>query len=118
MTTVRRVLELSPEEIRRISENAVATVAAQKIVTKGVIVDASIKGTVISKSSSRKLHRTGMRLALRDQKEKPAKGKVMPISKSGWVNRANSLAESVLSQSNTKKSLQAAFNNVVKNLKK
>lgn len=31
MTTVRRMPALSPEEIRKISKNAVATVAAEKL---------------------------------------------------------------------------------------
>ncbi|EMZ6786727.1 hypothetical protein ABEZ40_003576, partial [Escherichia coli] len=47
MTTVRRMPALSPEEIRKISKNAVATVAAEKIVTnKTAFVKAAVAGVI------------------------------------------------------------------------
>lgn len=50
MTTVRRMPALSPEEIRKISKNAVATVAAEKIVTnKTAFVKAAVAGVIAGK---------------------------------------------------------------------
>ncbi|HBU7546906.1 TPA: hypothetical protein MC769_003215 [Klebsiella aerogenes] len=53
MTTKRRMPVLSPEEIRQISKKAVATVAADKIITnKTAIVNANIAGIVKSATSA------------------------------------------------------------------
>lgn len=53
MTTKRRMPVLSPEEIRQISKNAVATVAANKIITnKTAIVNANIAAIVKSATSA------------------------------------------------------------------
>lgn len=104
MTTVRRMPALSPEEIRKISEKAVATVAAQKIVTKhGVLVKASMAGTVMSKASS-------------SDKANTTKASIQ--SGSSLTQRArNQLAQSGLSPSDGRKYLQESFNQVRKTLK-
>lgn len=98
MTTTRRMLALSPEEIRRISEKAVATVAAQKIVTsKSVPVNSSAQGRVMSNMSPSKVSsKTGENLTKRVR---------------------NYLAHTELSQSDGRKYLQASFEQVRKTFK-
>ncbi|UMB78448.1 hypothetical protein FXN80_08660 [Dickeya fangzhongdai] len=100
MTTTRRMPALSPEEIRRISDNAVATVAAQKIVTsRAVSVNASVQGKVMSNvSHSNVSNETGRNLTQRE--------------------RARSyLVRTGLSQSDGRKYLQASFDQVRKTFK-
>ncbi|EKL04639.1 hypothetical protein VCHC17A1_4083B, partial [Vibrio cholerae HC-17A1] len=98
MTTTRRMPALSPEEIRRISDNAVATVAAQKIVTnRAVSANASVQGKVMSNvSRSNVSNKTGGNL----------------------TQRARSyLVRTGLSQRDGRKYLQASFDQVRKTFK-
>lgn len=98
MTNPRRMPALSPEEIRRISENAVATVAAQKIVTnKTLSVNASVKGKVMSKASS----------------SHASSGPVEKLTQSA----RNYLVRAALSQNDGRKYLQESFDRVRKTLK-
>lgn len=100
MTTVRHMPALSPEEIRKISAKAVATVAAQKIVTKhGSLVKASASGKVASKaggSAKTSTPKGGSSLTQRDR---------------------NNMAHATLSQSAGRKYLQESFNKVRKTLR-
>lgn len=114
MSRNSRMLALSPEEIRQISETAVASVAAQQIVTRSItrsrVVDASISGKILSKSSQ------GTRPAIAPSLKKAST--VQSGSSEGMLGRARELAASVLSQSNGRKQLQESFSHVVKNSKK
>ncbi|EKY1962282.1 hypothetical protein RA241_003672 [Cronobacter sakazakii] len=116
MSTLRRMPALSPEEIRKISEKAVATVAAQKIVTnKTAYVNGTLAGKVLSKSTqstknSDTKNATWTRLA-RDTMKAHSSG-------AGLKNRVSKmLASSVLSQSEGRQYLQESFNKVRKTLK-
>ncbi|MDJ0023678.1 hypothetical protein QM543_10310 [Pantoea eucrina] len=104
MSTLRRMPALSPEEIRKISEKAVANVAAQKIVTtnsKKPLVNNPDGGALYHKAFVRGYGRT------KDADTMP----------SGLVERARALAASVLSQSNGRQYMQDSFNQVRKTKK-
>lgn len=107
MTTLRRMPALSPEEIRRISEEAVANVAAQKIVTtstKQPSAHSSDGGTLLRKVYARTYRRTKNAASLN-------------AAASGLVERARTLAGSVLSQSSGRQYMQDSFNQVRKTKK-
>lgn len=103
MSKVCSMPALSSEEIRRISETAVATVAAQKIVTnKSAFISPPLGAKILSKASQVLGNQASQRL-------KP--------SNSGLLNRARALASSVLSQSNGRQYFQESFDQVKKNRK-
>ncbi|MDM7281336.1 hypothetical protein, partial [Klebsiella pneumoniae] len=109
MTTVRRMPALSPEEIRKISKNAVATVAAEKIVTnKTAYVDARVVGMVAGKNSE--ISNKGVRQTVRKVASAAARD-----AKASSLTRQ--LALSVLSQSGGREYIQESFNQVRKNKK-
>lgn len=115
MATIQRMLDLSPEEIRRISEKAVETVAAQKIVTtKGTVVNARVQGGVWVKASGATVH--GHRNAAHSRRAKAMKNQKQPESK--LTDQTRTLAESVLSQNESKQFLQKSFDKVVNDRKK
>ncbi|HAT2181299.1 TPA: hypothetical protein I8167_005486 [Raoultella ornithinolytica] len=107
MTTLRRMPALSPEEIRKISEKAVANVAAQKIVTnnsKMPSVHSPDGGALLRKVNARAYRRTKHAASLN-------------AAASGLVERARALAGSVLSQSSGRQYMQDSFNQVRKTKK-
>lgn len=98
MTNPRRMPALSPEEIRRISEKAVATVAAQKIVTnRTATVSASGRVRIVGEASQSN-HTVDARASLTDRAR-------------NYLNRAG------ISQSDGRKYLQESFDRVRKTLK-
>lgn len=102
MTTLRRMPALSPEEIRKISEKAVANVAAQKIVMNN------------SKIPSQHSPDDGPRLRKVNAK---TYRRTKDTAASGLVKRARALAGSVLSQSSGRQYMQDSFNQVRKTQK-
>lgn len=105
---------LSPEVIHMITESAVASVAAQKIVTqsiaKSLISKDSKSGKIRVKSSK------GPRKAIAPSSKKAS---AAPESSSeGMIKRARELAASVISQTTGRKQLQASFSQVVRQHKK
>lgn len=109
MTTVRRMPALSPEEIRKISKNAVATVAAEKIVTnKSAFVNAAVAGVIAGKRNE--MSRKGDRQPIR----KAAAASTRDAKASSLTRQ---LAMSVLSQSGGREYIQESFNQVRKNKK-
>ncbi|EHK0699982.1 hypothetical protein ICL29_004108 [Salmonella enterica] len=109
MTTVRRMPALSPEDIRKISKNAVATVAAEKIVTnKTAFVNAAVAGVIASKRTE--ISRKGDRQTVR----KVAAASTRDAKASSLTRQ---LAMSVLSQSGGREYIQESFNQVRKNKK-
>ncbi|EFH7359419.1 hypothetical protein GKW23_19235 [Escherichia coli] len=110
MTTVRRMPALSPEEIRKISKNAVATVAAEKIVTnKTAFVKAAVAGVIAGKKNevSRKGDSQTVRKVVAAASARDAKASSL----------SRQLAMSVLSQSSGREYIQESFNQVRKNKK-
>ncbi|EAC2055077.1 hypothetical protein [Escherichia coli] len=99
MTNYHCMPDLSPEEIRKISEAAVASVAAKKIVTnsKHITKSASLAGKVMAKQANviKKLSGTG--------------------SSAIKINKA--FTDSVLTQSKSRKYFQEAFIQVRKTIK-
>lgn len=119
MPTLRRVLDLSPEEIRKISEKAVETVAARKIVTNS--------GS--PRSSSPTANARGMKTGDKDCRGhntiQHAKGSNIRNtgsrgrqSESGVIKQARAVVETVISQGNSQKFLQDSFDKIVKSSKK
>lgn len=142
MTTKRRMPVLSPEEIRQISKNAVATVAANKIITnKTAIVNANIAGIVKSATSAeivKAVNRANYSLATRLANEnikniqelksaiksggtanaiRAAKASSEITRKIQTLDQTRLLAKSVLEQSSGRNLIQDSFNQVRKNKK-
>ncbi|MGY6029864.1 hypothetical protein [Phytobacter sp. AG2a] len=118
MTTPRRMLELSPEEIRKISEKAVDTVAAQKIVTKTSFVNASLKGEVSSKSSSSKAYQSGLSQGALARRLDNSSRTYLVQAGNKLSQRARSILESAMSESKSNEILQKSFNKAIKDNKK
>ncbi len=96
MSKVRCMPALSTDEIRKISETAVANVAAQRLVTnKSAFASIPLAGKVMSKSSQSSIKQV-----------------FVPLSStgSGLLNRARILAGSVLTQSIGRQYFQESFN--------
>lgn len=110
MTNPRRMPALSPEEIRKISADAVASVAAQKIVTNNVgAVIGSAKAAGFAKSregQTRASHRTPEARAC------VSGGTVTLTDKARKI-----LKDSALTQSQSRGFFQESFNAVRKTIK-
>lgn len=106
---------LSPEEILKISEAAVATIAAKKIVTKnsakkpptGVIISVRGNGRSIKKRSAAVLRKDAKQAINTESKQ-------LAPSNSSLVSRARSVVGSVLSQRTERQYIQESFNQVRK----
>lgn len=105
---------LSPEVIHMITESAVASVAAQKIVTQSIAKSLTSKD--FKSGKIREMSLKGHRKAIAQSFKKAS---AAPESSSeGMIKRARDLAASVISQTTGRKQLQASFSQVVKQHKK